>query len=108
MWRALRHPNVLPLLGVTITEDRLVMVSEWMVKGNITEFVKVDVNADRLGLVRFGSRPILAVTDDDITIARRRYSGVDVHARPWDCPRGSQRGTSLNPTVTALAHLTLP
>ena len=42
---------MLPLLGVTVTEGRFVMVSEWMVKGNISEFVKANPNADRLGLV---------------------------------------------------------
>ena len=36
-----------------MTENRLAMVSEWMVKGNINEFVKTEINADRLGLVRF-------------------------------------------------------
>ena len=34
-----------------MTENRFVMVSEWMVKGNISEFLKEDNNADRLGLV---------------------------------------------------------
>jgi len=53
VWKALRHPNVLPLLGAMMTENRLVMVSEWMMKGNINEFVAVDTNADRLGLVCF-------------------------------------------------------
>jgi len=53
VWKALRHPNVLPLLGVTMTGNRLAMVSEWMARGNINEFLKTDVNADRLGLVRF-------------------------------------------------------
>lgn len=52
-WGALHHPNVLPLLGVTISENRLVMVSEWMVKGNINEFMRADPNADRLELVCF-------------------------------------------------------
>ena len=52
-WKVLRHPNVLPLLGVMVTEDRLVMVSEWMVKGNINEFAKANTNADRLGPVCF-------------------------------------------------------
>ena len=51
VWKTLRHPNVLPLLGVTMTEDRLIMVSEWMVKGNIRQFMKAENNADRLGLV---------------------------------------------------------
>jgi hypothetical protein len=53
VWKALRHPNVLPLLGVTTTENRFVMVSEWMVNGNINEYVKAEINADRLGLVCF-------------------------------------------------------
>ena len=54
-WNALRHPNVLPLLGVTMTENLFVVVSEWMVKGNINEFVKVNTKANRLELVRFSS-----------------------------------------------------
>ena len=51
-WRALRHPNVLRLLGVTVSETRFAMVSKWMVRGSIDEFVKADINADRLRLVR--------------------------------------------------------
>ena len=34
-------------------ENRFVMVSEWMAQGNIVEFVKVNPNVDRLGLVCF-------------------------------------------------------
>jgi len=49
-WKALRHPNVLPLLGVMMARNRFVMVSDWMGKGSINEFVK-DNNVDRLGLV---------------------------------------------------------
>ena len=52
-WRSLYHTNVLQLLGVTVTENRLVMVSEWMVRGNIMEFMKGDASVDRLGLVCF-------------------------------------------------------
>jgi hypothetical protein len=75
MWKTLRHPNVLPLLGVTTTENRFVMVSEWMINGNINEFVKVDINADLLGLVGFSfGVHTFAVTDDCIIIvARRRH-----------------------------------
>ena len=53
MWKALRHPNVLPLLGAMVTEGRLIMVSEWMVKGTINEFVMANPDADRLGPVCF-------------------------------------------------------
>ena len=51
-WRALRHPNILPLLGVTVAENQFVMVSEWMSNGNIMQFTKEYTNVDRLQLVR--------------------------------------------------------
>ena len=38
-----------------MTENLFVVVSEWMVKGNINEFVKVNTKANRLELVRFSS-----------------------------------------------------
>ena len=53
MWSALRHPNVLPLLGATMIGTQHVMVSEWMTNGNINEFVKAHPDADRLRLVSF-------------------------------------------------------
>jgi len=52
-WGALRHPNVLPLLGVTMSENRFVIVLEWMANGDINEFVKVHPDVDRLELVCF-------------------------------------------------------
>lgn len=51
-WRSLDHPNVLPLLGVTMDETRFVMVSEWMENGNINEFLEKNPDVDRLNLVR--------------------------------------------------------
>ena len=57
MWKSLRHPNVLPLIGVTMTEVHFAMVSEWMVNGNIKEFVKAHLDEDRLGLVGSNCRP---------------------------------------------------
>ena len=52
-WKSLKHPNVLPLVGVTMTESMFAMVSEWMVNGNVNQFVGTHPNADRLGLVGF-------------------------------------------------------
>jgi len=60
-WGALHHPNVLPLLGVTMSENQLVVVAEWMEKGNINEFVKADPNADRLELVCFLLKVVIFV-----------------------------------------------
>ena len=53
MWKSLRHPNVLPLIGVTMTEVHFAMVSEWMAHGNIKRFTKSHPGEDRLGLVGF-------------------------------------------------------
>jgi len=58
-WRDLRHPNVLPLLGVTMAEDMFVVVSEWMEGGNINEFLRANDNADRFGLVRIPSKVLI-------------------------------------------------
>ena len=50
-WKALRHPNVLPLLGVRMTENEFAMISEWMPNGNINGFVAVHQDANRFELV---------------------------------------------------------
>ena len=54
-WAALRHPNVLSLLGIVMDNDQLAMMSEWMTNGNIREFVGTHREANRFELVR--SRP---------------------------------------------------
>ena len=48
MWKHLKHPNIVPLLGVTTAPFQL--ISDWMPGGDL--FVNVqNPNADRLGLV---------------------------------------------------------
>ena len=53
MWKTLQHPNVLPLLGVSMSETQFMMVSDWMVNGNINSFVMAHPDANRLELVCF-------------------------------------------------------
>ena len=50
MWKRLTHPNVLPLLGVTI--DHFQLISNWMPGGNLSVYIKKNPDADLLGLVR--------------------------------------------------------
>ena len=50
-WKHLRHPNILPLLGVSLNECRFALVSEWMENGNINDFIKRDQDANRTKLV---------------------------------------------------------
>ena len=52
-WKTLSHPNVLPLLGVTMIENHFAMISEWMANGSITEFVWANRGVNRFKLVRF-------------------------------------------------------
>ena len=63
-WKALDHQNVLPLLGATMDKNHFVMVSEWMVNGNINEFVRSCRDVNRFELVRFyfHRRPHLSLT----------------------------------------------
>ena len=50
-WKTLQHPNVLPLLGVTMDDFYFAMVSEWMTDGNINEFIKANRDMNRFELV---------------------------------------------------------
>jgi len=38
MWKHLKHPNILPLLGVTI--DPFQLISHWMFGGDLSDYVK--------------------------------------------------------------------
>ena len=62
MWKALRHLNILLLIGVTMSDTQLAIVSEWMANGNIDQFMEACPHVDRLGLVRslFGARLTIA------------------------------------------------
>ena len=49
MWKRLKHPNILPLLGVTL--DPLQLISHWMPGGILPEYLKKNSDVDRLRLV---------------------------------------------------------
>ena len=66
-WKTLLHPNVLPLIGVTMSETQFEMVSDWMGNGNLSEFVKAHPTANRLELVSFLLRASFKFTDNRIT-----------------------------------------
>ena len=53
LWNALSHPNILRLVGVQgdMEKGQFVTVSEWMVHGNIMEYIK-NSHTNRLELVR--------------------------------------------------------
>ena len=49
MWKYLDHPNILPLLGITI--DPLQLVSKWVSGGNLQQYIKKYPDVDRRRLV---------------------------------------------------------
>ncbi|KAF9643878.1 hypothetical protein BDM02DRAFT_3191109 [Thelephora ganbajun] len=57
MWKRLKHPNIVPLLGVTIAP--LQLISTWMPGGNLPEYIKTHPDADRLEFV--GVPPVVFI-----------------------------------------------
>ncbi|KAF9644755.1 kinase-like protein [Thelephora ganbajun] len=49
MWKRLKHSNVVPLLGITISPFQL--ISDWMSGGDLPEYIKKNPDADRIGLL---------------------------------------------------------
>ena len=49
VWKHLKHPNIVPFLGVTM--DPIQLISDWMPGGDLTEYIANNPDADRLGLV---------------------------------------------------------
>jgi len=63
LWNMLSHPNVLKLVGVygDMDKEEFITVSEWMVHGNIMEFIKKN-HVNRLELVRGFATPATSFT----------------------------------------------
>ena len=49
MWRYLKHPNIAPFMGVTMSPPQL--ISKWLPGGNLLEYLVGHPIPDRLGLV---------------------------------------------------------
>ena len=48
-WRHLNHPNIVPFKGVTF--EPLQLVSEWMLGGELREYIRVNYDVNLIGLV---------------------------------------------------------
>jgi len=57
MWKHLKHPNIVPLLGITANPFQL--ISEWMSCGDLPQYIKENPDANRLGLV--GVHPLVYI-----------------------------------------------
>ena len=54
MWRYILCPHILKLTGAFFHDDVLAIVTPWMSRGNIAEYLEKHPNADRLQLVSLG------------------------------------------------------
>ncbi|KAF9645424.1 kinase-like protein [Thelephora ganbajun] len=106
VWRALRHPNVLPLLGVTMTKECVVTVSEWMKNGNINEFVEANTDADRLGLLRGVTNGLMYLHDQGIIHGNLRGANILINDNGCACLSGFSLSTmAVNQSFTGLSDI---
>jgi hypothetical protein len=52
MWSKSTHPNILPLAGLAVINDKLAMVAPWMEYGSLLDYVHANPTADRCNIVR--------------------------------------------------------
>ncbi|KAF9789402.1 kinase-like domain-containing protein, partial [Thelephora terrestris] len=103
MWRSLRHPNVHPMLGVTMSSRHFAMVSEWMINGNINEFLKEHRSVNRFELLKDVTRGLIYM--HDLTMVHGDLKGgnilidQDYHARLADFGLLTFVTDAANPTV---------
>ena len=71
-WKGLKHPDVVPFLGVATAPSRL--VSEWMPNGTLTECVNTNPGADGISLVCNGQGHARVSDFGLASIAHGKYS----------------------------------
>ncbi|KAF9646470.1 kinase-like protein [Thelephora ganbajun] len=85
IWRTLHHPNVLPLLGVTMTKTQLVVVSEWKENGNINGFIKAHPDVNRLELLRDITKGLIYMHDRGIIHGDLKGANVMIDSNGRAC-----------------------
>ena len=72
IWKYLKHPNILPLLGVTI--NPLQLISKLMPGGTLPDYIKKNPGADRLRLVGIHPAASFPCLFCSIAIRSRKWS----------------------------------
>ena len=103
MWKSLDNPNVLPLLGATMSNKRFTMISEWMDNRNIGEFVKAHKSVNRFELVGSSYHSRLHPPLIMLLVAQRCHQRVSISTQTGSNTWGSEGGMILaignNPAV---------
>ena len=104
-WKHLRHPNVLPLLGVTVYEHQFALVYEYMGNRNINEFIQKNKYVNRTELVRCPLLPTrIGATDVLLSWLMLRTAWRTCMASIWFM--AISKGYVFFPYITS-AHLAL-
>lgn len=90
-WKRLSHPNILELIGVTIDDNECTLVAPWLGNGNIIEFLRENLEANPLKLVRAMFH--LYVYSLSSPAVRRRYTRSSVSPQHGPHPRCPERST---------------
>ena len=68
MWMRLKHPNIVQCLGATVNPSQIVM--DWMLKGEVMDYLQNDRDASRVQLVSFpvsaSKEPLRSMWDYDV------------------------------------------
>jgi hypothetical protein len=83
------------------------MASEWMVNGNIIEFIRVHRDVNRFELVGLISTANRFHRSDSPSTAQRCCEGVDIYAWPSNDTRGLEGGMTSNDYRRLAIYLTL-
>ena len=84
MWKRLTHPNIVPLLGVTLVPPQL--ISEWMSGGDLRDYIRKNPDANRLGLVGVPPVAFILYLLPSLVIGRRYGSPLSslLRCHPWE------------------------
>ena len=88
-----------------MSETQFAMVSDWMVNGNINDFVKAHPDANRLELVGIQSSLIFLSSarvyrQSGTCLAGRCHKWVDLHPQPRNDSWGPERGAFVTAGAT--------
>ncbi|KAJ1302981.1 hypothetical protein OPQ81_003273 [Rhizoctonia solani] len=75
-WSKLDHKNIHKLLGVTMFQGRLGMVSEWMTNGNLRDYLRRTPNVDRYELYIQIAQAVEYIHDKDMVHGDLKASNI--------------------------------